>query len=227
MTLDLAPLWLTLKLAGLSTVLLLLIGTPLAWWLARSRSRVRTVVEALIALPLVLPSTVLGFYLLLLLSPQGAVGGLWQTLGGQNLAFSFSGLLIGSVIYSLPFVVQPLQNSFQAVGEELLEAAAVLRASAWDAFRTVAVPLSARGFLTATVLGFTHTIGEFGIVMMIGGNIPGRTQTLSIAIYDHVEALRYNEAHILAGGLVLFSFAGLLLIYLLNRRMTGEQHSGR
>ena len=223
MTLDLAPLWLTLKLAGLSTVLLLLIGTPLAWWLARSRSRVRTVVEALIALPLVLPSTVLGFYLLLLLSPQGAVGGLWQTLGGQNLAFSFSGLLIGSVIYSLPFVVQPLQNSFQAVGEELLEAAAVLRASAWDAFRTVAVPLSARGFLTATVLGFTHTIGEFGIVMMIGGNIPGRTQTLSIAIYDHVEMLEYGKAHTLSAILLGFAFLAMLLMYTVNHKQADKQ----
>jgi molybdate transport system permease protein len=209
----------TLRLALATTVLLLLVGTPLAWWLARTRSWAREAVAALVALPLVLPPTVLGFYLLVLLAPQGPLGAALQALGIGPLVFTFPGLVLGSVIYSLPFVVQPLQNAFQALGERPLEVAATLRAGPLDRFFTVAVPLARPGFLTAIVLGFAHTVGEFGVVLMIGGSIPGRTRVLSIAIYEHVEALEYGRAHWIAGGLLAFSLAILLGLYALNRRL--------
>ncbi|XOZ34468.1 molybdate ABC transporter permease subunit [Halomonadaceae bacterium KBTZ08] len=215
---DLTALWVTLKLATLTTVILLVLGTPLAWWLARTQWRFRFVVEAMVALPLVLPPTVLGFYLLIALGPEGPIGGFMAMIGGRPLAFTFSGLVIGSVIYSLPFVVQPLQNAFSAVGSRPLEVAATLRASPLDRFFTVAVPLAAPGFLTAAVLGFAHTLGEFGVVLMIGGNIPGSTQVVSIAVYDHVEALDYTSAHWLSGGLLLMSLLMLMAVYALNRR---------
>lgn len=215
---DLTALAITLKLAVVSTLVLLLIGTPLAWWLARSRRRFKYLLEALVALPLVLPPTVLGFYLLLALGPNGFVGRFMESLGGSSLAFTFSGLVIGSVLYSMPFVVQPLQNAFAAVSGRTLEVAATLRASPLDRFFTIALPLARNGFLTATVLGFAHTVGEFGVVLMIGGNIPGRTHVASIAIYDHVEALEYASAHWLAAGLLLISFALLTLVYAVNRR---------
>jgi len=215
---DLAALRLTLQLAGLATGILLVAGTPLAWWLARSRWRLKFLVEAVVALPLVLPPTVLGFYLLVALGPAGPLGGLARALGGGSPAFTFTGLVIGSVIYSLPFVVQPLQNAFAALGERPLEAAATLGASPLDRFFTVAVPLSRSGYLTAAVLGFAHTVGEFGVVLMIGGNIPGRTRVLSIAIYDHVEALEYGQAHWLAGILLVVSFLLLAMVYGVNRR---------
>ncbi|PAU80417.1 molybdate ABC transporter permease subunit [Halovibrio salipaludis] len=215
---DLTALWITLQLAAVSTLILLVLGTPLAWWLARTQWRFRFVVEAMVALPLVLPPTVLGFYLLIALGPEGPIGGLMEALGGQPLAFTFSGLVIGSVVYSLPFVVQPLQNAFSAVGRRPMEVAATLRASPLDRFFTVAVPLAAPGFLTAAVLGFAHTLGEFGVVLMIGGNIPGSTQVVSIAVYDHVEALDYTSAHWLSGGLLLMSMLMLMAVYALNRR---------
>ncbi|MCB9473470.1 MAG: molybdate ABC transporter permease subunit [Candidatus Delongbacteria bacterium] len=218
---DLGALWLTLRLAATSTALLLLLGTPLAWWLARSRWRAKVIVEALVALPLVLPPTVLGFYLLVALGPNGPLGGLMIALGGQALAFSFTGLVLGSVCYSLPFVVQPLQDAFAAIGERPLEVAATLRAGPLDRFLSVALPLARPGYLTAAVLGFAHTIGEFGVVLMIGGNIPGRTQVLSIAIYDHVEAMEYGQAHGLAAGLLLLSFVMLLAVYATGGRMRG------
>ena len=215
---DLTALWITLQLALVSTLILLVLGAPLAWWLARSRWRYRFVAEAIVALPLVLPPTVLGFYLLLLLGPRGPVGAGLEALGGRPLAFTFTGLVIGSVIYSLPFVVQPLQNAFNAVGRRPLEAAATLRASPLDRFFTVAVPLARPGFLTACVLGFAHTLGEFGVVLMIGGNIPGETRVASIAIYDHVESLDYGQAHWMAGTLLLASFLMLVAVYGFNRR---------
>ncbi len=215
---DLTALWITLKLATTTTIVLLLVGTPLAWWLSQTRWRYRFLVEAVVALPLVLPPTVLGFYLLILLGPHGPIGALSTTLGGQPLAFTFTGLVIGSVFYSLPFVVQPLQDAFSAIGRRSLEVAATLRASPIDRFLTVAIPLARPGFLTAAVLGFAHTLGEFGVVLMIGGNIPGSTQVLSIAIYDHVESLEYVQAHWISGGLLLFSFLLLMLVYGLNRR---------
>lgn len=210
---DAVALRLTLQLASLVTLILLLLGTPLAWWLARTRSRVRAVVDALVALPLVLPPTVLGFYLLLLLGAQGPLGKLMIAAGGRPLAFTFAGLVIGSVVYSLPFVVQPLRDAFQAVGRGPLEAAATLGAGPWDRFFTVAVPLARRGFFTAATLGFAHTLGEFGVVLMIGGSIPGKTQVLSIALFDHVEALEYGRAHVLAGAMLAISFVLLLLAY--------------
>ncbi len=215
---DLTALLVTLKLAAISTFILLLVGTPIAWWLARTRWRFKFLIEAVVALPLVLPPTVLGFYLLVTLGPHGPVGGLMETLGGRPLAFTFSGLVIGSVLYSMPFVIQPVQNAFSAIGNRPLEVAATLRASPLDRFFTVAVPLAAPGFLTAAVLGFAHTLGEFGVVLMIGGNIPGETQVVSIAIYDHVEALEYSQAHWISGGLLLFSFVLLMAVYALNRR---------
>ncbi len=217
---DVTALLITFKLAALTTMILLLVGTPLAWWLARSRWRFKFIIEAIIALPLVLPPTVLGFYLLMTLGPNGPVGSLMQSLGGQPLAFTFTGLVIGSVFYSMPFVVQPLQSAFNAIGNRPLEVAATLRAGPLDRFFTVAVPLARPGFLTAAVLGFAHTIGEFGVVLMIGGNIPGETQVLSIAIYDHVEALEYSQAHWLSAGLLLLSFIMLLSVYALNRRFS-------
>jgi len=215
---DLGPLWLTLRLAGVTVLILLVLGTPLAWWLAHTRSRAKVVVEAITALPLVLPPTVLGFYLLVFLSPQSPLGGLWVSVTGSTLTFSFAGLVVASVLYSLPFVVQPLQVAFEAVGRAPLEAAATLRAGPLDAFFTVASPLAARGYLTALVLGFAHTVGEFGVVLMVGGNIPGRTKVISIAIYEHVETLNYGQAHVLSAGLVAFSFFVLLFVYVMNRR---------
>jgi molybdate transport system permease protein len=210
---DAATLWLTLKLACTVTLLLLALGTPLAWWLARTRSGLRHTVGAVVALPLVLPPTVLGFYLLIALGPHGWLGQLTQALGLGLLPFTFAGLVLASSFYSLPFVVQPLQNAFEAIGERPLEAAATLRAGPWDRFWSVAVPLARPGFLSAAVLGFAHTVGEFGIVLMIGGNIPGKTRTLAVQIYDHVEALEYAQAHWLAGGMVVFSFLVLLALY--------------
>jgi molybdate transport system permease protein len=218
-SLDLGPLWLTLRLAAAATGILLLVGTPLAWWLARTGSRLRPAFEAVVALPLVLPPTVLGFYLLLLLSPSSTLGGLWVRLTGSTLTFSFAGLLVGSVLYSLPFMVQPLQSAFEAVGTGPMEAAATLRARPLDAFFTVAVPLSLRGFLTAMVLSFAHTVGEFGVVLMVGGNIPGRTRVISIAIYEHVETLRYADAHALSALLLAFSFVVLAVVYTVNRTL--------
>ncbi len=210
---DLDTLLLTVRVASLSTCVMLLLGTPLAWWLARSRSRWKSVVNALVAMPLVLPPTVLGFYLLVLMGPAGAIGQLTQALGLGTLAFSFSGLVIASVLYSLPFVVQPLQTSFSAIGEQVLQAAATLRAGPLDTFFSVVVPLARPGFLSAVILGFAHTVGEFGVVLMVGGNIPGKTRVVSVQIYNHVEALEYAQAHWLAGGLLLFSFTVLLLLY--------------
>jgi molybdate transport system permease protein len=217
---DLTALIVTIKLAVISTFILLLIGTPIAWWLARSNWRFKFIFEAIIALPLVLPPTVLGFYLLVSLGPNGPIGSLMQWFGGQPLAFTFTGLVIGSVFYTLPFVVQPLQNSFTAIGNRPLEVAATLRASPMDCFFTIIVPLARPGFLTAIVLGFAHTIGEFGVVLMIGGNIPGETQVLSIAIYDHVELMEYGQAHWLSAGLLLISFVMLMMVYAFNRRLS-------
>nr|WP_208296324.1 molybdate ABC transporter permease subunit [Telluria antibiotica] len=206
----------TLELATVVTALLLVVGTPIAWWLARTRSRLRHAVGAIVALPLVLPPTVIGFYLLLLLGPHGPVGRLTEALGIGLLPFSFGGLVLASVCYSLPFVVQPLQNAFEAIGPRPLEVAATLRASPWDAFWSVAVPLARPGFLSGAVLGFAHTVGEFGVVLMIGGNIPDKTRVVSVQIYDHVEALEYAQAHWLAGGMLAFSFVVLLALYTLN-----------
>lgn len=208
----------TAQLATVSTVVLLVGGTPIAWWLARTKSNARPLVEAVVALPLVLPPTVLGFYLLVFMGPSGAVGRVLEAIGGPRLVFSFSGLVVGSVLYSLPFVVQPLHNAFAAVPNGILDAAATLRASPIDRFVSVVMPMARPGFLTAGTLGFAHTVGEFGVVLMIGGNIPGRTEVLSIALYNHVEALRYGAAHTLAAGLLLFSFAVLFAVYTLNRR---------
>ena len=216
---DIAALWISVRLALVTTLILLLFGTPLAWWLAHSRGRVKIIIEAIVSLPLVLPPTVLGFYLLLLLGAQGPIGGLFISLGGDAPVFRFSGLVIGSVLYSLPFVVQPLRDSFAMQSPRLLEAAATLHASPLDRFFSIAMPLARHGFLTAGVLGFAHTIGEFGVVLMIGGNIPGQTQVLSIAIYDHVESLEYAQAHWLAGGLLLLSFAMLLGVYSVNQHL--------
>ncbi len=220
---DIAELWptvrLTLKLATLTTACLLVLGTPLAWWLARSQARWKEVVATIVALPLVLPPTVLGFYLLIALGPQGPGGWVAGLFGGRSLAFTFSGLLIGSILYSMPFVVQPIRNAFEAIGDRPLEAAATLRASPWDTFWSVAVPLARPGFVTGAVLGFAHTIGEFGVVLMIGGNIPGETRVLSVAIYDHVETLQWAKAHILAGGLLVFSFLVILTMMVLQKRV--------
>ena len=215
---------LTLKLAAFSTLILLLLGTPLAWWLARSRSWWKSPLSAVVALPLVLPPTVLGFYLLLGMGPGGPIGQLTQQLGLGLLPFSFAGLVVGSVIYSLPFVVQPMQNAFEAIGERPLEAAATLRASPLDTFFSVVLPLARPGYLTATVMGFAHTVGEFGVVLMIGGNIAGKTRVISVQIYDHVEALEYAQAHALAAGMLLFSFIVLFALYRFNP--TGQRQSG-
>jgi len=212
---DLAAIWLTLKLATVVTLLLLAFGTPLAWWLARTHSRLRHAVGAVVALPLVLPPTVIGFYLLLAMGPNGPLGQLTMALGLGTLSFTFTGLVIGSVFYSLPFVVQPLQNAFEAVGTRPLEVAATLGATPWDTFWSVAVPLARPGFVTGAILGFAHTIGEFGVVLMIGGNIPDRTRVVSTQIYDRVEAMEYAQAHWLAGGMLVFSFAVLLVLYTL------------
>lgn len=214
---DFIALGLTLKLALITTVILLFLGTPLAWWLAHSRCRYKFILDTLVALPLVLPPTVLGFYLLLALGVHGPLGSLMLAFGMTPLAFSFSGLVIGSVFYSLPFVVQPLKNAFLAVGKRPLEVAATLGATPFERFWYVAVPMARPGFITATVLGFAHTIGEFGVVLMIGGNIPGKTQVVSISIYEHVEALEYTQAHWLSGGLLLLSFMMLLTVHAVNR----------
>lgn len=208
---------LTAQLAALTTLLLLIAGTPVAWWLARTRSAFKPVVASLVAMPLVLPPTVLGFYLLLLMGPQGPVGQFTQALGLGRLPFTFAGLVVASVLYSMPFVVQPLQQAFEAIPERTLEAAAMLRAGPWDRFFTVALPLARPGLLTASVLGFAHTVGEFGVVLMIGGNIPGQTRVLSVAIYGHVEALEFANAHRLAAGMVAFAMVVLITLYVLNR----------
>ncbi|WP_114650149.1 molybdate ABC transporter permease subunit [Pseudothauera hydrothermalis] len=210
---DLAAIRLTLELATVTTVILLVVGTPIAWWLARTRSRWKGVVGAVVALPLVLPPTVLGFYLLVAMGPNGPVGRFTESLGLGTLPFTFPGLVVASVFYSLPFVVQPVQNAFEAVGERMLEAAATLRAGPWDTFFSVALPLARPGFVTAAVLGFAHTVGEFGVVLMIGGNIPEKTRVVSVQIYDHVEALEYAEAHMLSAGMLVFSFLVLLILY--------------
>ncbi len=209
----LQAIWLTIRLAATTTIILLLLGTPLAWWLASTRSWLKGPIGALVALPLVLPPVVLGFYLLVLMGPQGPIGQLTQSLGLGLLPFSFTGLVIGSVLYSTPFVVQPLQNAFEAIGDRPLEVAATLRASPLDTFLSVVLPLARPAYLTAAVMGFAHTVGEFGIVLMLGGNIPGKTRVLSVQIYDHVEALEYAQAHWLAGGLMVFSFLVLLALY--------------
>ena len=213
---DLAAIMLTLKLATVTTALLLFIGTPIAWWLARTRSVWKGAVGAVVALPIVLPPTVIGFYLLVAMGPSGPLGALTQALGIGLLPFTFAGLVVASVFYSLPFVVQPIQNAFEAIGERPLEAAATLRASPLDTFFSVVLPLARPGYLTASVLGFAHTVGEFGVVLMIGGNIPDRTRVVSVQIYDHVEALEYAQAHWLSAGMVAFSFVVLLLLYTLN-----------
>lgn len=210
---DLGAVWLTFRLASVTTLVLLVVGTPLAWWLARTRSFWKGPVGAVVALPIVLPPTVLGFYLLLLMGPDGPVGRFTEWAGWGLLPFSFAGLVVASVFYSLPFVVQPLQQAFEALGERPLEAAATLRAGPWDRFFSVAVPLAKPGFVTAAILGFAHTVGEFGVVLMIGGNIPDKTRVVSVAIYDHVEAFEYAQAHWLAGGMMAFSFVVLLALY--------------
>lgn len=210
---ELDAITLTVGLASITTVILLIVGTPLAWWLSRRRGNVTALVEAVVAMPLILPPTVLGFYLLLLFAPDTALGQLWQQLTGSRLAFSFSALVIGSVIYSLPFVVQPLQSAFQRIPNGLLQAAATLGAQPLDQFRSVVLPLTRRSFVTAASLGFAHTVGEFGVVLMIGGNIPGETRVLSIALYDQVESLQFADAHRLAAGLVIFSMALLFWLY--------------
>ncbi len=215
---DLIAVLLTLKLAGVTTILLLLIATPIAWWLAHTRSHWKEPVGALLNLPLVMPPTVLGFYLLLTLGPQGPVGHLTEAIGLGRLPFTFWGLVVGSVLFSMPFAVQPIQNSFEVMGSRPMEVAATLRAGFMDRFLSVAVPLARPGFLTAIVLAFSHTVGEFGVVLMLGGNIPGETQVVSLAIYNHVESMEYGPAHLLAGGMVAFSFVVLLSLNLLARR---------
>jgi len=210
---DLDTLLLTFKVAAIATTIMLLIGTPLAWWLSRTNSSLKGVINAIVALPLVLPPTVLGFYLLVLMGPTGIIGQFTQWLGIGTLSFTFYGLVLGSVLYSMPFVVQPLQSSFAMIGKQSLEAAATLRASPLDSFFTVVMPLAKPGFITAAILGFTHTVGEFGVVMLIGGNIPNKTRVVSVQIYNHVEALEYADAHWLAGCLLLFSFTVLLVLY--------------
>ncbi|RTL26684.1 MAG: molybdate ABC transporter permease subunit [Burkholderiales bacterium] len=216
---DLQALRLTASLATLTTLLLLLLGTPIAWWLARTRSRLKGAVAAVVALPLVLPPTVIGFYLLLLMGPHGPLGLFTQSMGWGLLPFTFSGLVLGSVLHSFPFVVQPLQQAFEAIGRRPLEVAATLRAAPWDRFVSVALPLARPGLLTAAVLGFAHTVGEFGVVLMIGGNIPGATRVLSVALYGHVEAMDYTKAQVLAAGMVGFGFVVMFLLYLLNGRV--------
>jgi len=220
---ELAELWppirLTLTLATIATVTLLIVGTPIAWWLARSKAKWKEAVATIVALPLVLPPTVLGFYLLIFLGPNGPGGALASLWGARTLAFTFEALVLGSVLYSMPFVVQPIRNAFEAFGERPLEAAATLRASPWDTFWSVAVPLARPGFMTGAVLGFAHTVGEFGVVLMIGGNIPGQTKVLSIAIYDYVETLRWAQAHVLAGGMLIFAFIVIFAMFLLEKRI--------
>jgi len=211
--------WLSVKLAAITTVVLLLVATPIAWWLVRARGIWTDIVGAIVTLPLVLPPTVLGFYLLIALGPASPLGQAATALFGHTLPFSFEGLVVASVVYSLPFAVQPIRNAFQAIGTRPLEVAATLRAGPWDAFLTVALPLARPGFLTAAVLSFAHTVGEFGVVLMIGGNIPGETKVLSIAIYDYVETLAWGKAHVLAGGMVVFAFLVILLVSLTEKRL--------
>lgn len=227
---DLQALRLTAQLAALTTLLLIVLGTPIAWWLARTRSRLKGAVAAVVALPLVLPPTVIGFYLLMLMGPHGPIGHFTQWLGWGLLPFTFWGLLVGSVMHSFPFVVQPLQQAFEAIGRRPLEVAATLRASPWDRFVSVALPLARPGFLTAAVLGFAHTVGEFGVVLMIGGNIPGATRVLSVALYGHVESMDYDKAQVLAGGMVGFGFLVMLMLYMLNGKVAGasdQAHGAR
>jgi len=224
---DLLALITTLKMAALSTVILLLIGTPLAWWLAKMQSRAKVIIEAIVALPIILPPTVLGFYLLIAFSPQSAFGQIWQQLTDSQLAFSFSAIVLGSVLYSLPFVVQPLQRAFEQLGDSYLEAAAILGAKPLDRFFSIVLPITKASFITAASLGFAHTVGEFGIVLMIGGNIPDETRVLSIALFDHVEAFNYTQAHLLAGGLLLASFILLSLVYLLNHHNNNTSAVGK
>lgn len=220
MAFDWQPVWLTIKLASTTTLVLLIVGTPIAWWLARTHTWYKQALSSVVALPLVLPPTVLGFYLLIMLAPDGPVGRLTEVLGIGSLAFTFEGLVFASVLYSLPFVVQPLQNAFEALGPRPAEVAATLRASPWDRFATVVIPLARSGFLTAAVLSFAHTVGEFGVVLMIGGSIPGETRVLSVAIYEQVETLEYGQAHLLAAGMLAFSFLVLMTLYLVNGRIT-------
>jgi len=217
--LDYQPIILTLQLAAVTVVVLLVIGIPISWWLAHTRMRFRPVIEAIVALPLVLPPTVLGFYLLILLGPNGWIGKPVSLVTGSTLSFSFTGIVIASAFYSLPFVVQPLHTAFEAIGKDPLEAAWTLGASKWNAFCTVATPLALRGYITAIVLGFAHTLGEFGVVLMVGGSIPGKTKVLSIEIYDRVEILDYGNAHALSAGLLIFSFLVLLVVYSINRKL--------
>lgn len=219
MSFDWSPVFLSLKLAGVTTLVLLIVGTPIAWRLARLRHWIKQPLVSLVALPLVLPPTVLGFYLLLALAPRGPVGQIVQSLGLGTIPFTFTGLVIASVFYSLPFAVQPLQNAFESLGDRPLEVASTLRASPLDRFFTVVVPLARPGFLTAAVLAFAHTVGEFGVVLMIGGNIPGQTKVLSVAIYDHVETLEYGQAHLMSAGMLVFSFTVLLTLYAVNGRV--------
>ncbi|WP_288441151.1 molybdate ABC transporter permease subunit [uncultured Pseudomonas sp.] len=218
---DFGAIWLTIKLASLTTLILLIVGTPIAWWLARTRSWLRGPVGAVVALPLVLPPTVIGFYLLIALGPHGWLGQATHALGLGTVVFSFTGLVIGSTVYSMPFVVQPLQNAFSAIGQRPLEVAATLRASPWDTFVHVVLPLARPGFVTASILGFAHTVGEFGVVLMIGGNIPDKTRVVSVQIFDHVEGMAYSQAHWLAGAMLIFSFLVLLLLYAGRRAKTG------
>lgn len=213
------PIFLTLQLATVTVVVLLIIGIPISWWLAHTRTRFKPVFEAVVALPLVLPPTVLGFYLLILLGPNGWIGNPFQAITGSTLSFSFTGLVIASTFYSLPFVVQPLYNTFESIGMDPLEAAWTLGASKWNAFWTIASPMALRGYITAIVLGFAHTLGEFGVILMVGGSIPGKTKVLSIEIYDRVETLDYSHAHTLSGGLLFFSFLVLFAVYFINRRL--------
>lgn len=212
--LDFSALWVTLRLAGMTVLVLLVVGTPIAWWLTHTRSRWKTMVEALVALPIVLPPTVLGFYILVALGPYGPIGG----LTGLTLAFTFTGLVIGSAFYSMPFVIQPLHAAFEAVGKAPLEVAWSLRASRWDAFLTVASPMAIRGYISGIVLGFAHTMGEFGVVLMVGGSIPGKTRVLSTTVFDHVEVMEYTQAHIISACMLLFSFAVLLGVYIANKK---------
>ena len=215
---DFGPIWLTFQLATVTTVVLLVLGTPLAWWLSITTRWMKPFIEALTAMPLVLPPTVLGFYFLVLFSASSPIGAFWISITGETLTFSFSGLVIASVIYSLPFMVQPLQTAFENMGKDSIEAAATLGAGPLDTFLNVVIPLSSRGFITGCVLTFAHTVGEFGVVLLIGGSIPDKTKVVSIAIYEHVETLRYGDAHILSGLMIAFSFVVLLIVYLNNRR---------
>lgn len=223
---DWLAIFLTLKLATVVTIVLLIVSTPLAWWLARTNSWLKGPIGALVALPLILPPTVLGFYLLIMLGPQGPIGELTTAIGLGTLPFTFTGLVVASVFYSLPFVVQPIQNAIEAIGERPLEVAATLGANTWDRFFTVVLPLAKPGFINAAVLGFAHTVGEFGVVLMIGGNIPGETQVISVQIYEHVEALEYQQAHYLSAGMVLFSFLVLLSIYSTRQHLPSLKFKG-